>query len=173
MSLPLTLGVDPGKTGALALLDPDGHLVDVIDMPAATGAALGALLRHELEAHAPHRIAVAYVEQVGSRPGQGHMNVWTFAEGYGAILGALGALGVPVHLVTTPTWRRTNRITIPASTPKAQKSKVGKTLSRQRAVELWPTEAGRFARVKDDGRAEAALIARHGLFCAEGRGLAA
>ena len=35
----LTLGVDAGKKGALALVAPDGTLVDVIDMPDATGAA--------------------------------------------------------------------------------------------------------------------------------------
>lgn len=34
----LTLGVDPGKKGALALVAPDSHL-NVIDMPDATGAA--------------------------------------------------------------------------------------------------------------------------------------
>ena len=32
------LGVDPGKKGALALVAPDGILVDVTDMPDATGA---------------------------------------------------------------------------------------------------------------------------------------
>jgi hypothetical protein len=31
--------------------------------------------------------------------------------------------------------------------------------SRRRAMETWPYMASKFARVKDDGRAEAALIA--------------
>lgn len=39
----LTLGVDPGSKGALALVASDGVLVDVLDMPDATGAALGAI----------------------------------------------------------------------------------------------------------------------------------
>lgn len=34
----LILGVDPGRKGALALIDPDGTLIDVVDMPDATGA---------------------------------------------------------------------------------------------------------------------------------------
>ena len=33
------------------------------------------------------------------------------------------------------------------------------------SCERWPTEAHRFARVKDDGRAEAALIAEWGRRC--------
>ena len=36
---------------------------------------------------------------------------------------------------------------------------------RQRACERWPTEAHRFARVRDDGRAEAALLAEYGRRC--------
>lgn len=161
-ALELTLGVDPGKTGALALLRPDGTIHDLIDMPDATGAALGAAIAALLADHQPHRVAVAWVEQVQSRPGQGHMNVWTFSGSYHGLLAALGALGIPVRHVSTPTWRKTHGITIPASTPKADKAKRGKNLSRQRARELWPSEAGRFERVKDDGRAEACLIARHG-----------
>ena len=49
------------------------------------------------------------------------------------------------------------------STPAKDRRKVGKTLGRQRAIELYADQAATFARAKDDGRAEAALIARHGL----------
>lgn len=152
----LTLGVDPGKKGALALIDDDGRLVDVHDMPDATGAALGALIGVLLADHAPHTVKVAWVEQVGSMPGQGHMNVFTFGAGYGALLGALGALEVPVELRTPNVWKKAMRVT---------RDKAG---SRQRAAELWPSEAARFARVKDDGRAEAALIAEYGRRCGKG-----
>lgn len=147
-ALDLTIGIDPGKTGAIAFLDPDGHLIDIADMPPATGAALGACLRELLADHSPHRITAAWVEQVGYMPGQ--RGGWTFAEGYGAILGALGALAIPVHHVTAAHWKRTQRVT------------KDKTSSRQRAIELHPDAAARFARVRDDGRAEAVLIARHG-----------
>ncbi len=39
------LGVDCGKTGALAILDAAGDLVAVVDMPDATCSALGAHVR--------------------------------------------------------------------------------------------------------------------------------
>jgi hypothetical protein len=137
------LGVDPGKTGALALLDAD-VLWWVEDMPDCTGAALGAALKVLLEGES---VSVAVVELVASRPGQGVASTFKFGAGYGALLGALGALGVRVEHVTPATWKR------------AMKVSKDKDSSRQRARELWPGEASRFARVKDDGRAEACLIA--------------
>lgn len=146
----LTLGVDPGRKGALALVDPDGALVDVIDMPDATGAALGAHLAGFLEDHRPHTVAVAWVEKVHAMPGQGVTSMFNFGANYGAICGVLGALGVRVELVTPNAWKKAAGLT------------ADKGLSRQRACERWPLEARRFARKMDDGRAEAALLADHG-----------
>jgi crossover junction endodeoxyribonuclease RuvC len=37
-----------------------------------------------------------------------------------------------------------------------------KNASRQRAIETWPEHVRTFARVRDDGRAEAALLALFG-----------
>lgn len=144
------LGVDPGRTGAIAIIDHHGQIIDIEDMPPATGAALGACIRSLLDDLASWTIDRAYVEAVHSMPRQGVRSVWTFAEGHGAILGALGALGIPVELVPPATWKKAMRVT------------ANKGTSRQRALELWPSEAERFRRVKDDGRAEACLIAEHG-----------
>jgi len=146
----LILGADPGKRGALALVDLDGHLLDVIDMPDATGSALGAHIRDFLEDHGPHHVQAAWVEKVGSMPGQGHVNVFTFGAGYGALLGALGALRIPVELRTPNVWKKAMRCT------------ADKGSSRQAATQLWPDHARSFARVKDDGRAEACLVAEYG-----------
>ena len=152
----LILGIDPGKTGALALLDPDCAIVAIEDMPDATGAALGAQIAALLADWSPHTIAAAWVEFQTGRPGQSSSAMFTFATGYGAILGALGALHIPVHHVTPAHWKRTQRVT------------KDKASSRQRFAELWGAHAGMVKRVKDDGRAEAALIARHGLLHGEG-----
>jgi crossover junction endodeoxyribonuclease RuvC len=155
----LILGIDPGKTGALALLHGT-DLFDLEDMPDVTGAALGAAVADLIADLAPNEITAAWVEKVHAMPKQGVKSVWTFAEGYGAILGALGALRVPVRHVTPNEWKKAARL------PK------DKAAARQRACELWPAESSRFARVKDDGRAEAALIALHGarVMAGEGQG---
>ena len=146
----LTLGVDPGKHGAYAFLAPDGAIVHIEDAPPLTGHAIGSWLAALLDDLAPDTVHVAYVERVGYMPGQ--RGAWTFAEGYGATLGALGALRIPTHTIPPGTWKKAAGLT-----------GKDKTASRQRACELWPADAHRFARVKDDGRAESALIARHGI----------
>ena len=53
----LILGVDPGKTGALAVLHPQLGLLDVHDMPEATGHPLGALVADMVRDYAPDRFA--------------------------------------------------------------------------------------------------------------------
>lgn len=146
----LILGVDPGKTGALAVLHPQLGLLDVHDMPEATGHPLGALVADMVRDYEPDRFGLAVVEKVHAMPRQGVSSVWTFAEGHGAVLGALGALGVPVRLVPPSTWK------------KALGLSSDKNASRQRAIETWPEHVRTFARVRDDGRAEAALLALFG-----------
>ena len=147
---PLILGCDPGKSGALALVTAAGVLHDVIDMPDATGAALGAHLRDFLEAHSPNVVVCAWVEQVHAMPKQGVVSSFNFGANYGAILSALGALGVRTELVTPNVWKKAMRCT------------ADKTLARQRACERWPESSGLFARAKDADRAEAALVAEYG-----------
>ena len=148
MSAGLILGVDPGRQGALAWLDEAGGLVEVVDMPDLDGVALGARLRDLLVERRPVR---AVVEQITPRPGQGVQSVRTSAARHGVLLGVLGAWDVPTELVSPAGWKRSARLGR------------DKTASRQRAIELWPEWSPSFARVRDDGRAEAALIARHGL----------
>ena len=145
MSRLTVLGIDPGKTGALAWVR-DGQLYHVEDMPDLTGAALGARLADLLAGHRPN---VAVVESQVGRPSQSSSASFTFARDYGVILGALGALDVPTVHVTPAAWKRTLRLS------------KDKNASRQRASELWPDKSELFARVRDDGRAEAALIAKH------------
>ena len=144
------LGIDPGAKGAIALLGGDGRLLSVDDMPDVRGAALGTQLRELLNDLRPYEVDVAWVEQVHAMPRQGVASTWRFAENYGAILGALGAMRIPVEHVTPNTWKRSQRVT------------ADKSSSRQRFCELWPDDAELVRRVRDDGRAEAALIARHG-----------
>lgn len=145
------LGVDPGAYGALALLAA-GRLVEIHDMPVlkvrrgktdkaeVDGYALGALLR-EL---APDLVVV---EQVGGMDGQSPSASFNFGRAAGAPEYGAKVLGYRVDLVPPATWKR------------ALKLKGGKDDSRALAMRLWPQSAALFQRVKDDGRAEAALIA--------------
>lgn len=144
MNTPIVLGIDPGKKGALAALDAaTGALVWLDDMPnPLSGALLADLLVNEI-------VVAAAVEQQASRPGQGHVGPFQHGLGYGIILGTLGALRIGHEIVAAAAWK------------KAQGLSSDKNRSRALAVQRWPEQAALFARVRDDGRAEAALIAHH------------
>ena len=142
------LGVDCGLSGAWALLDDSGRLVAVGDMPASDGAVSAHLLTTELDMPDVDEWArVAVVEIAGAMPGQGVSTTWKFARATGVVEGVLAGLGWPVHTVTPATWKRGLGLG------------KDKAASRAMAARLWPDMADRFKRVKDDGRAEAALIA--------------
>lgn len=146
------IGVDPGASGALALLTAEGQLVTAVDMPAHDGVVSGVLIADQLDRWwIEYRPAVAWIEQVHAMPQQGVSSTFKFGRALGCVEGALAAARLPIRYVTPAKWKKDAGLN------------ADKAASRRRATELWPTQAELFARVKDDGRAEAALIARHGL----------
>jgi crossover junction endodeoxyribonuclease RuvC len=147
VTLELIVGVDPGLSGAIALVDLDGQLIDAYDMPVVDGLVSSALLAtYEGWRTTPYRFH-AVIEDVHSMPRQGVASTFTFGRAVGAVEATFGVLGVPVTRVAPTKWK------------KAYGLGKDKGESRRRAIELWPDNARLFARVKDDGRAEAALIA--------------
>jgi len=80
-------------------------------------------------------------------PGQGVSSMFSFGRAAGIIEGVLAGFSVPFELIPPATWT------------KSMRTFGGKDGSRQRAQELFPDYAHLFARKKDDGRAEAALLA--------------
>lgn len=158
------VGIDIGVAGALALVSRDGALVDVADMPTlrdgpAGRASVNAPLLAEIIAKWQARSA--FVEFVGARPGEGAVGAFAFGRARGVIEGVAGALGLPVAFITAPAWKRLVGI--------APGKAGAKDAARAEAIRRWPDQAGLFARVKDDGRAEAALIALAGLRREAGR----
>ena len=83
------------------------------------------------------------------------MGAFAFGRCRGVIEGVTAALGLPTVFLTPPTWKRA--VGIPPGAAGA------KDAARSEAVRRWPAKASLFARVKDDGRAEATLIAVAGL----------
>jgi crossover junction endodeoxyribonuclease RuvC len=149
------LGVDPGASGAIAVLQEDGLLIAVIDMPVIelkVGKAMKRRVSPELLAHElkPYAGAVAYLEQVSAMPGQGVSSMFAFGESYGIVKGVLAALGMRTYLVTPGAWKKSMGLN------------AGKDGSRAKAIQMWPERVSDFKRVKDDGRAEASLIAEFG-----------
>jgi crossover junction endodeoxyribonuclease RuvC len=139
------IGCDPGITGALALLERGGQLVDIKDMPVVDG---------QVDAYALTDIIAGWgqvdrvvVETQQAMPRQGVSSTFKTGANYGRILGVLAALQRPVTHVRAAEWTKALRVG------------PDKAVHRRRAMDEWPATADRFARVKDDGRADAALIA--------------
>ncbi len=145
----MILGIDPGNTGAIAWLSTEGHLIEVHDLPVVKGSGLiEAVLVDMIRARSD--VHHAWIERVASSPQMGVVSAFNFGMGYGKIKGVLAACGIPLTEVTPAKWKGALRLSS------------DKSASRARAAQLWPGLAGTFARVKDDGRAEAALIGLYG-----------
>lgn len=151
---PTVIGIDPGITGAIAVLDRTGTLLDVDDMPTIDGRVTAQLLGRWLdlapwEGHTP----TVGIELVHAMPKQGVSSTFKFGATWGLAHGAFGATGHRIIDVRPQDWKKTFHI---GGERSGQKEK-----ARRLAIERWPSQADRFARKKDAGRAEAALIAEH------------
>lgn len=141
----ITIGVDPGMSGAIALVDSYGVLVEVHDMPVVGGL---------VSAHGIINLVDDWdvcgkvvIEDVHSMPKQGVASSFGFGRSKGVVEGVFAGLDISTSYVAPATWKRKLGLSADKGT------------CRRRAIELWPHHAKAFARVKDDGRAEAALIA--------------
>ena len=157
------LGIDIGNEGAVALVTAAGDLLEVVDMPVLRDGPKG---RPNVSAALLAGIVInmkattAYVEFVSARPGEGAVGAFAFGRSRGVIEGVCGAAGLPIAFLTPSHWKRLVGI--------APGREGAKDAARSEAIRRWPAHAALFARVKDDGRAEAALIAVAGLVRQEG-----
>ena len=152
----MIVAVDPGASGALAFFNADAGTLDIIDMP-IVAVQRGAKTKNEISPQMlaaivrARRVERAVIERVGAMPGQGVSSMFAFGRGVGMVEGVLAALQIPIEYVTPQQWQ------------KAVNMRGGKDGSRARAAEIFPAYAHLFARAKDDGRADAALIAWWGV----------
>ena len=144
----MILGIDPGLDGALIAVDR-GQVMHCHDMPTITVRGKrrvdeAALVRIIVDLGPLELVAVEDVQGV---QGSGATSAFSFGYGVGVIAGVLVALERPVIRVTPQAWT------------KALGVGSDKGAHRLAAARLFPADADLFARVKDDGRADAALIA--------------
>jgi crossover junction endodeoxyribonuclease RuvC len=147
------IGIDPGISGAIAFF-VDGVLDHVIDMPTLKIVSGKTMKSHIsavtlvdiLDGWSPNQAHIV-IEKVHAMPGQGVSSMFNFGRSSGIIEGVVAAMHFPSTYVTPVTWT------------KAVGRAAGKDASRMRAMELFPAKADLFKRAKDDGRADAALIA--------------
>lgn len=145
----LTVGIDPGLSGALAALDiPNQRFVA---LPIPTFEVGG---KRSIDDRALFNWLIdfdhadsAVLEHVHAFPGQGVVSMFNFGTAFGACRMALAASGVPYSLVRPAVWK--SALGVPAD----------KDGARMRATQLMPWCASAWSRKKDHNVAEAALLA--------------
>ena len=147
------LGVDPGIRGGLAIVSIDDgaapQLIDAIDIPVTGVGAKERVdvlaIRTWIIAHAPQH---ALIERAQAMPKQGASSGFKYGRATGALEGVLACCEIPMTVVEPSAWKKAHHL-----------RGGDKESGRQRALQLFPAAHALFARKKDHGRGEAALIA--------------
>jgi crossover junction endodeoxyribonuclease RuvC len=149
----ITLGVDPGLTGAYAVL---GDVDQVHDLPTTFHGKHRVIDGREmyglLQAIRPDLVVL---EDVGANSTNGSLGNFSMGHSIGTIVACIHILELPLVRLMPKAWQQTMGLGSVAA-------KDRKNASRAKAVELWPSLADRLKRIADHGRAEALLIGEAG-----------
>ena len=148
----LIIGIDPGASGAIVLLEHDVPIEWMI-MPTYQVGSAKRVNASELNYFMDRTkyIDHVYVEQVGAMSGQGVTSMFNFGHSCGTVMGVIGALGLSHTMVTPQKWKKA-----------AGLIGTDKDASRARAIQLWPTWRDLDTKARGQAYADAALIARYG-----------
>ena len=149
------IGIDPGLSGAIAVLE-DIKVLSLFEMPVMAegkknkrqlnSAQLVNIIKENTNDE--EEIAVI-VEQVNAMPGQGVTSMFNFGQTFGAIKGVCAALGLPFFFVRPSKWKKHFEL-INSS----------KDASRTKVIEMYPSFSKQLAKKKDVNKSDAILIAR-------------
>ena len=152
----LVIGIDPGLSGAIAILE-DKKVLNILDMPVMTegkknkrqinSAQLVNIIKKNI--YKTDEISVV-VEQVNAMPGQGVTSMFNFGQTFGAIKGVCAALELPIFFIRPSKWKKYFEL-INSS----------KDASRTKAIEMYPSLSDQLSKKKDVNKSDAILIARY------------
>jgi crossover junction endodeoxyribonuclease RuvC len=150
------IGIDPGLSGAIAILE-DKKVLKIFDIPVMSEGKKNkrqlnsALLVNLLKENINNSEEVAVVvEQVNAMPGQGVTSMFNFGQTFGAIKGVCAALELPIYFVRPSKWKKHFEL-INSS----------KDSSRTKAIEMYPKLSNQLTKKKDVNKSDAILIARY------------
>ena len=149
------IGIDPGLSGAIAVLE-NNKVLNIFDMPVMSegkknkrqlnSAQLVRIIKENTLANDDINVVV---EQVNAMPGQGVTSMFNFGQTFGAIKGVCAALKLPIYFVRPSKWKKYFEL-INSS----------KDSSRTKAIEMYPNLSKDLAKKKDVNKSDAILIAR-------------
>lgn len=154
MKVEYFVGIDPGKQGAIAVVDRESTLMQLEllgDSPQEVDRAISKVFYHNT-----HMTCEIFLEKVHAMPGQGVSTMFSFGKHYGWIEGIITANGEEINYVHPSQWTKAMH---------RHKGRTAKEKSVKAAQELWPEEtflATRKSRTPHQGLVDASLIAEYG-----------
>ena len=149
------IGIDPGLSGAIAILE-NNIVLNIFEIPVMSegkknkrqlnSALLVNLLKENIN---NDEEVVVVVEQVNAMPGQGVTSMFNFGQTFGAIKGVCAALNLPIFFVRPSKWKKHFEL-INSS----------KDSSRTKVIEMYPSLSNQLTKKKDVNKSDAILIAR-------------
>jgi crossover junction endodeoxyribonuclease RuvC len=118
------IGIDPGQSGGIALINESGD-VEAWKMGETERDTLNTI--REACYDDPLK-CFAYIEKVGAMPKQGVSSTFKFGQNYGFLRGCLIALGIPFETVTPQKWQGFLHC----------RSRGDKNVTKAKAQELYP-----------------------------------
>lgn len=141
----ITIGIDPGKDGAMAVITPSETYV----IPFSETEYVKELGYLDTE---NYRV-LCVLEHVGAMPGQGSVSMFNFGANFGFIRGLLAANRIPYELVRPQKWKKVFSCTSDKNTA----VEVAKRLFPSLDLRRTPKCKG-----PHDGICEALLMAEYG-----------
>jgi len=141
------IGIDPGVSGGIAVLDANGGVVELLKMPSTPQDLLETLGRYREGSR-------CVLERVGGMPGNGGSAMFNFGKGFGHLQMALLALGIATDEVTPNKWEKSYQL---GSSGKYTKTE-WKNKLKAKAQQLFPTLGRKITLATCD----ALLIAEYG-----------
>jgi crossover junction endodeoxyribonuclease RuvC len=149
----ITIGIDPGLSGAIGILN-EGRYVDVVDMPIVSKGS--GSVKNEvdpmglikiLRSYAPaDEYVMAVLERVNAMPGQGVSSVFSLGDSFGCARSAITACRFEMTYIAPTQWKKHFKLTS------------DKEMSRALAIRMFPDAPLNLKKHSD--RAEALLMAR-------------
>lgn len=147
MTYKCIMGIDPGVSGAVAFYFPEQRAaISAYDVP-VVGKEIDAAALYDLIINYNPDLAV--LEIVHAMPKQGVSSSFNFGQSYGVAKGVVGAIKIETINVAPTKWKKHFGLS------------ADKEQARALAIATWP-HSDHFRRKKDNGRAEAALMALYG-----------
>ena len=148
------IGIDPGLSGAIAVLE-NNKVLNLFDMPVMSegkknkrqlnSAHLVNLIKENI--NLDEEVSVV-VEQVNAMPGQGVTSMFNFGQSFGILKGVCTAMQLSMYFVRPAKWKKYFNLL-----------NSEKDASRTRAIEIFPYFSSQLSRKKDTNKADAILIA--------------